>query len=66
VKKNYTRVPVDQPNPIARHETAIWLPLLSIRVCWNHKQTPRIPVVLDSGSQYCLFRADIAGFLGLT
>jgi hypothetical protein len=65
VKKNYTRVPLDQPNPAFKNETATWLPLLNVRVSWNHKQTPRIPAVVDSGSQCCLFRADIGEYLGI-
>ncbi len=65
MKKSYTRVPIDQPNPAFKNETATWLPLLNVRVGYNHKQTPRIPAVIDSGSHCCLFRADIGEYLGI-
>jgi hypothetical protein len=56
---------LDQPNPAFKGETTTWLPLLNVRVGINHKQTPRIPAVADSGSQCCLFRADLAEYLGI-
>lgn len=65
MKKNYTRLPLDQPNPAFKGEITIWLPLLNVRVGSNHKQTPRIPAVVDSGSHCCIFRADLAEYLGL-
>jgi hypothetical protein len=65
VKKSYTRIPLDKPSMAFKNETALWIPLLNIRVGCNHKQTPRIPAVVDSGSMYCLFRADIGEFLGI-
>jgi hypothetical protein len=65
VKKNYTRLPLDRPNPAFKGEMTAWLPLLSVRVGFNHKQTPRIPAVVDSGSQCCLFKADLAEYLGM-
>ena len=65
MKKSYIRLPLDQPNPASKNETSTWLPLLRVRVGWNHKQTPRIPAIVDSGSQCCLFRADVAEYLGI-
>ena len=65
VKKSYTRVPLDRPNPAFKSETAIWIPLLNVRVGTSHAQTPKIPVVVDSGSQCCLFRTDVAEYLGI-
>jgi len=65
VKKNYTRLPLDQTNPAFTRETTTWLPLLNVRVGFNHKQTPRIPAIVDSGSQCCLFRAGLAEYLGI-
>ena len=65
MKKNYTRLPLDQTNPAFTGETTTWLPLLNVRVGFNHKQTPRIPAIVDSGSQCCLFRAGLAEYLGI-
>jgi hypothetical protein len=65
VKKNYTRLPLDRPNPAFKGEMTTWLPLLNVRVGFNHKQTPRIPAIVDSGSQCCLSKADLAEYLGI-
>lgn len=65
MKKSYTRVPIDNPSPAFKGVTAMWLPLLSVRVSHNHKQTPRLPAIVDSGSQCCLFRADVAEYLNI-
>jgi hypothetical protein len=65
VRKIYTRLPLENPNPAFKNETAVWVPLLQVRACWNHKQTPRIPAVVDSGSQCCLLRFDIGEYLGI-
>ncbi len=66
LKKKYTRLPLDEPNPAFKNETGIWTPILTIRVGSNHKQTPRFPAIVDSGSPCCLFKADIADYLGIS
>lgn len=66
MKKPYVRLPLDTPSPAFRNETSIWTPMLNIRVAWNHKQTPRFPTVVDSGSPYCLFKAGVAEYLGIS
>lgn len=65
MKKGYTRVPLDGASPAFKNETTVWLPLLNVRVGCNHKQTPRVPAVVDSGSQCCLFKTDVAEYLGI-
>lgn len=37
--------------------------MLRVRVSSKHQHTPTLPAVVDSGSPYCLFRADVADFL---
>jgi hypothetical protein len=39
--------------------------MISVRVGWSHVQTPRFPAVVDSGSPYCMFRADVGEYLGM-
>ncbi len=64
MKKKYTRLPIDQPNPVTKGEQALWTPMLNIRVARDHKQTPRFPAIVDSGSPYCLFKSSVADYLG--
>jgi|SRR5579872_102529 len=65
MKKNYTRFPLDPPHPAFRKEVAAWMPILQVRVGYNHKQTPRMPAVVDSGSPYCFFQSSVAEYLGI-
>lgn len=65
MKKKYTRFPLDRAAPAFKGETAVWMPLVSIRIGHNHKQTPRFLAVVDSGSPYCLFKSDVAALLGI-
>lgn len=65
MKKNYTRFPLDPPHPAFRKETAMWMPMLQVRVGHNHRQTPRMPVVVDSGSPYCYFQSSVGEYLGI-
>jgi hypothetical protein len=39
--------------------------MLHVRVGHNHKQTPRIQAIVDSGSPYCLFKSDVGQYLGI-
>jgi len=39
--------------------------MVYVRLAKNHAFTPRFQAVVDSGSPYCLFRADIAEYLGI-
>lgn len=65
MRKSYTRVPVEPPHPAFKKEIAMWVPMLQVRVGHNHQRTPRIPAVVDSGSPWCLFQADVADYLGI-
>lgn len=65
MKKNYTRLPLDQPHPAFKKETAAWMPMLQVRVGHNHRQTPRIAAVVDSGSPYCFFQSNVGEYLGI-
>ena len=65
MKKSYTKLPLDPPHPAFRKELAMWMPLLHVRVGHNHKQTPRLPAVVDSGSPYCFFQSSVGEYLGI-
>jgi hypothetical protein len=65
MKKNYTRMPIDQPHPAFKNEKVAWMPLLQVRVGHNHRQTPRMPAVVDSGSHYCFFQSSVGEYLGI-
>lgn len=63
LRKQYTALPLDNPDPGLQGQDKVWMPLLRIRVSAKHQHTPWIQAVIDSGSPYCLFRADVADFL---
>ncbi len=39
--------------------------MLKVRVGWGHQKTPRFDAIVDSGSPWCLFRADVGEYLGI-
>ena len=64
MKRQYTGFPIQ--NPKLKGEDKLWLPILNVRLGKGfNKKTPLFPAVVDSGSPYCLFRADLAQFLGI-
>ncbi|MBZ5694367.1 MAG: hypothetical protein LAN36_03295 [Acidobacteriia bacterium] len=65
MKKKYMRLPLDKPAAAFKNETGLWMPLVNIRVGHDHRQSPRFPAVVDSGSPWCLFKADVAAYLGI-
>jgi len=71
VLKTYTKFPLDLPpdktHPIHGTEGVVWVPTLKVRVAKlkAHVQTMRFDVVVDSGSPCCLFKTDLADFLGI-
>src|ERR1043165_211054 len=62
MRKQYTGLPLSKPDPGLKGAIN-WTPLLKVRISANHQSTPILPAVVDSGSPYCLFRADVADFL---
>jgi hypothetical protein len=65
VKKTYTKFPLDRPDPAFKNDTSVWVPTINVRLGWHHKETPRFHAIVDSGSQCCLFRTDLAEYLGI-
>lgn len=65
MRKPYTAVPDDKPNPITG-ELKYWIPYLRVRPSKGHALLRRpILAIVDSGSPYCLFRNDIAAAIGI-
>lgn len=63
---NYKIIPYKQPHSAFPNETSTWVPMLPVRLSFTHgKQTPRVEALIDSGAADCLFRADIAAFMGI-
>lgn len=65
MRKTYTCLLPDKPQPPFKHEPAAWAPMLKVRVGWSHQRTPRFDAIVDSGSPYCMFRFDVGDFLGI-
>jgi len=66
LRKPYTRFPVDNPGPALKGEKSIWEPMLLVRLALGRRAaTPRFRAVVDSGSPFCIFKADIAQLLGI-
>jgi len=65
LRKPYTAIPDDKPNPITG-ALKQWVPYLRVRPAKGHT-TMRSPIfaLVDSGSPYCLFRADVAAAIGI-
>src|SRR6476619_5519085 len=62
--KPYTGLPLGpNPDPPLTGQTAMWVPMLRVRCMYQHQILPAtVLAVVDSGSPYCLFRAEIADF----
>ena len=66
MRKPYTGFPLDNPHPAFKNEKSVWEPQLRVRLAnYKHATSPRFPAVVDSGSPYCMFRAEFADLLGL-
>jgi hypothetical protein len=65
VRVAYKLFPLQQPSPIFPGRTSTWTPILNINVMNNHVKSNRIEAVVDSGSPWCLFHADVGSHIGL-
>jgi len=52
-------------NPGVPEQTLIWRPILSVQIIHNHAASKRFEAVLDTGSDYCLFDANIGASIGV-
>ncbi len=65
MKKQYSSFPLDEQNPAFPDEKEMFWPTLMVRLGKSHRQTPRFPAVVDSGSPWCIFKADLGRLLGI-
>jgi hypothetical protein len=65
VRKKYTGIPIDKPDPGLKGQQVLWIPSLDVRFLVHHQLTPPVKAVVDSGSPYCLFRAQIGEWIGI-
>ena len=62
----YRVLPLRSPDPSAPGQTAVWLPMLTVRLGYKHSRlTPQIEAIVDSGSPTCIFSADLCAYLGI-
>lgn len=66
LRKPYKDYPLDKPWADLWKDSVEWYPILQVRVARGHgKPTHRFAVVMDTGSSFCLFRADVGRHIGL-
>jgi hypothetical protein len=65
VRVAYKVFPLSNPNPIFPGRTFTWTPLLNVNVMYNHVKSARFEAVVDSGSPWCLFHADVGVNVGI-
>jgi len=65
LRKLYTALKLDVPHPITG-EKKLWMPMLRVWLGRGHVKA-RAPIMayVDSGSPFSLFRADLAGWIGI-
>lgn len=56
----YKVFPLAKPSPIYPGKNFTWTPLLNVALMYNHVRSARFEAVVDSGSPWCLFHADVA------
>jgi len=62
----YTRIPLDPTQPAQKEENTLWVPILLVRLgCLGGKRSPRLHAFVDSGSPWCMFKSDLADYLGI-
>lgn len=65
VRIAYKLFPLQQPSAIFPGQTSTWTPILNVQVMNNHVRSNRVEAVVDSGSPWCLFHADVGADIGL-
>ena len=65
LKYPYKAFPLAAPNPAFPKDSVAWRPALNIVLFHKYKRTTPIECILDTGSNYCLFRAEAGEALGI-
>lgn len=65
MRRLYTALKLDVAHPLTG-EKKLWMPMLPVRLGRGHARA-RAPIMafVDSGSPFSLFRADLAGWIGI-
>jgi hypothetical protein len=46
-------------------QTRIWRPILPVQIIYNHATSKKFEAVVDTGTDYCLFDANIGASIGI-
>lgn len=52
-------------NPGVPEQKRIWRPVLTVQIIHNHAKSKRFDAIVDTGSDYCLFDANIGASIGI-
>jgi hypothetical protein len=63
LRENYKSFPY--LNPGVPEQKRIWRPVLTVQIIHNHAKSKRFDAIVDSGSDYCLFDANIGASIGI-
>lgn len=62
----YTKISIDPRDVTQKGENISWIPILRVRLGLpGGKRSPRFPAFVDSGSPWCMFKSDLADYLGI-
>jgi hypothetical protein len=64
LKYNYTAFPLPKTDPTSKQDFAL-RPVLSVVLFGNHKHTPPIKSIVDTGADRCFFHGEIGEALGI-
>ena len=65
MRVEYKVFPLTNPDPIFPDRKYCWTPILNVNVMYNHGRSRRFESVVDSGSPWCLFHADLGSAIGI-
>jgi hypothetical protein len=66
MRKPYKPFPIDQNDPTLRvGENVSYWPVLQVRLGFGHATSPRFDAIVDSGSPWPLFKADLGKLVGI-
>jgi len=65
LKYPYKAFPIATPNPAFPKYNVAWRPALNVSIFYKRTRTTPIQCILDTGSTYCLFRADVGEAVGI-
>jgi hypothetical protein len=63
LRVDYRVYPIKDPPPGCSDR--LWLPVLAVSIIYRHAESRRLEAIVDSGSPFCLFHADIGRGLGM-